>query len=475
MTLTKIFSNSLAVFLLEIVGKIIPLLTLPYVARTLGPEMYGKAGFAMSIVGFFGFIASPGLLTYGTRELAREPDQVDSLINRIFGARLIFAFFAYGLLALYAFTAAPAETATRSLILLAGLGLFISCFDMQWVFASQSRMWVLSATGIVSQLAPLFIMLRFVRSPADASVFVASAFASSSIITIFIFVLTCRQYKTPKPNLAPASWIKLFPVTITLGLSGLMVMIYHQMDVILIGYLRSTAEVGMYTASTKVMELGLSFIFFVSQVFFPILSKAVRDKDSEKQYLQWMVTGMTTFALPVSILGVILAKPLTELILGAQFNGTENLVRWNMLNVTIVAFAIIAGHRLITNKREKQYLIGVFSGAVLNVALNLLLLKTYGPIVASIATVASEFWVSTINFYFGRDLPKPDWFKAAKVPLTASLALVAVVLPLSKHSEVPVLLQLFAGVLVYAASYWLLQKMSKQSPVIREMPETVMS
>jgi O-antigen/teichoic acid export membrane protein len=63
-----------------------------------------------------------------------------------------------------------------------------------------------------------------------------------------------------------------------------------------------------------------------------------------------------------------------------------------MLNVLGGGFCDFRGHRLVVHKREKQYLFGVFSGAMLNLVLNLLLLKTHGPIVASLATVASEFW-----------------------------------------------------------------------------------
>jgi O-antigen/teichoic acid export membrane protein len=169
-------------------------------------------------------------------------------------------------------------------------------------------MWILSVSGIIAQIAPLLIMLRFVRSPDNANIFVVAGFASSALITIFIFALTCRSINA-QAKFSSASWMKLFPMTITLGLSSLMILIYHQMDVVLIGYLRLPLRLECIPRAQQVMELGLSSSFLSETSFFQFLAKAVQDEKSEKQYLQWMLSGMATFALPVSILGMVLAKP----------------------------------------------------------------------------------------------------------------------------------------------------------------------
>ena len=147
----------------------------------------------MSMAGFFAFFAAPGLATYGTRELARDPDQSRSLINDIFGAKLVFACVAYALLAVYTFTAAPPDEITRGLVLLSGLGFFVACFDMRWIMASQSKMWLVAVAGILAQLAPLFIMYRYIQEPSDVDIFVALSLLSTVIIGAFVFAATFRR------------------------------------------------------------------------------------------------------------------------------------------------------------------------------------------------------------------------------------------------------------------------------------------
>jgi hypothetical protein len=57
----------------------------------------------------------------------------------------------------------------------------------------------------------------------------------------------------------------------------------------------------------------------------------------------------------------------------------------------------------------------------------------------------------------------------------SSLALIAVILPLSEHAELPVLPLLAVAIVVYAASYWMFHKLFKQTAVLHELPETVMN
>ncbi len=54
-----------------------PLITFPYLARTLGPEHIGALNFAESIAKYFVMLAALGIPIYGIREIAKVQD--DSL------------------------------------------------------------------------------------------------------------------------------------------------------------------------------------------------------------------------------------------------------------------------------------------------------------------------------------------------------------------------------------------------------------
>src|SRR5512133_3421651 len=119
--LGRIANNSVALIVLDLISKAIPLVTFPWIVRALGPVSYGSVGFAASVAGFFSIVASPGFTTYAWREAAKDASRVNALVRDLVGARIAFASAAYILLVIFAFTLAPREHVTRILILLSGL------------------------------------------------------------------------------------------------------------------------------------------------------------------------------------------------------------------------------------------------------------------------------------------------------------------------------------------------------------------
>src|SRR5271169_3339883 len=93
--LARVVNNSIALVLLDLLNKAIPLIVFPRVVRALGPAVYGQLGFAAAVAGFFGLLASPGFSTYALREAARNSAEVPFLVKHVLGARIVFASASY--------------------------------------------------------------------------------------------------------------------------------------------------------------------------------------------------------------------------------------------------------------------------------------------------------------------------------------------------------------------------------------------
>ena len=59
--------NFIMNMILKVSSLIFPLITLPYITRTLGATQNGKIEFATSIVSYFLMLAQLGIPTYGVR------------------------------------------------------------------------------------------------------------------------------------------------------------------------------------------------------------------------------------------------------------------------------------------------------------------------------------------------------------------------------------------------------------------------
>ena len=454
MQLGRVVNNSVALLFLDLVNKLIPWVVFPWVVRVLGPEIYGRLGFAGAVAGFFGLLASPGFTTYTLREAAKTPERIPFLVRHVIGARMIFALGAFALLTIFTFSLAPRDSQTRTLILLSGLAFVTASLDIQWVFAARSRMWIIAARGILAQLAYAGLILALVRNSGDAWVIPTAALVSSALSALLLWFPARRQYHVPVPSFVPQAWRIFLPVCLTIGFASLMSMIYDQIDTVMLKYFRSDREVGMYVAAYSLMAAAMSFPPILGQVFGPLLAESAdKDAASEAKYVHWLGNAMFGLALPIAVGGFILAVPLTGWVLGSQYYGSENLFRWLMLTVVAGSAASFFGSQLIPNGRERKYLLAVLAGAATNVALNLIFIPIYGAIAAALITAFSQSVVAVLNYFFASDLPRPRLLGAFSVSIPAScfmgLGLLAVRTTYAAHVAVLIV----CGALFYLSAY----------------------
>ncbi len=236
-------------------------------------------------------------------------------------------------------------------------------------------------------------------------------------------------------------------------------MIYDQIDTVMLRYMRSEKELGLYVASYSMMGISLSFAAILGQVFFPLLSQTTgqdreQERENEQRYLRWLWQASIGLALPIAIGGFILAEPLTRFVLGSQYTGAATLFRWLTLTIVAGSMASYFGARLIPIGREKKYLTAVVAGAAVNVVLNLFLIPRYGAIAAAFTTAISQAVVAFSNYYFVRDLPWPNLLRALGLSTIASGIMAAALLAVSSVYSLHVMLQVVLGASVYFSVYW---------------------
>ena len=452
--LSCIVNNSVALGLLDLLNKAIPLIVFPRVLRALGPAMYGRLGFAAAVAGFLGLMASPGFSTYALREAARNSERVPFLVKHVLGARVVFASGAYVLLAIFTLFLAPRDGQTRLLIMLSGLAFLAGSLDTQWVFAARSRMSMIAAQGALTQLAYAGLILALVHSARDAWIIPSATLFSLGLSTLLIWMSARHQYQIPLPEISPQSWRLFLPICAVMGFASLMSLIYDQIDVVMLKYFRADAELGTYVASYALMTMAMSFLPILGQVFLPLLSgTAGENSNAEKRYLRWFGNATIGLALPIAVGGFILAVPLTRFVFGRQYSGSGVLFRWLMLTMITGPAASYCGAQLIPNGREKKYLVAVLAGAAANVVLNLFLIPRYGALAAAFTTAFSQGIVAVMNYHSVKDLTRPPLMAALAMSIPASCVMAVSLVALRILFPVHVLALVALGALVYVGAY----------------------
>ena len=455
----RVINNSIALLVMDLSSKVVPLVTFPWIVRSLGPESYGKVGFAAAVCGFFGLLASPGFTAYGIREAARAEEEPRRLVQKLMSARIFLALVSFSLLLVFTFTFAPRDLMTRVLLLITGTGFLATSVDVQWLYIGHSRMWRVSTATILAQFVYMAIILACVRRASDAWI-VPLAVTASAVLTAFILLNRARaDFDIGMPQYMPDEWRKFLPVCALLGIASMMSMIYDQIDTIMLRYLRTEVEVGIYVASYRLMAISMSFLSVLAQVFFPLFSEAARgDAKKNQQYVQWMADNTIALALPIAVGGFLLAKPICALVMGARYTGADHLLRWLMLNLLSASAAVLFSSRLVPNHRERQYLWSVAAGALVNIALNFIFIPRFGAIAAVFTTILAQTTVAISAFYFTRDLKRASFVRPIGISLLASGIMAGAIISVERFLNLNVVVLIAGGAAVYGLTMFAAQQ-----------------
>src|SRR5690554_5938561 len=94
-------SNFGYLMLLQIAGYVFPLITIPYLARVIGVDGFGKIAFAAAVIAWFQTISDWGFNYTATRDVARNRDnleKVSEIFSNVLWAKMLLMTISFGLL-----------------------------------------------------------------------------------------------------------------------------------------------------------------------------------------------------------------------------------------------------------------------------------------------------------------------------------------------------------------------------------------
>ena len=172
---SSLFKNFSYLTLGEIISKAIGFLVAIYVARVLGPDNFGKLGFAQAFTSYFGLIVNLGLDVYGTREVAKDKSKAKELLSNIVLMKFFLFIFVYALLFLIV-SFLPKDTYTKKVILLYGLSLFTSVLAIDWFFQGFENFKIIAIGRIIRNVvyaALVFSFIKYLEKPFNLPVVTA--------------------------------------------------------------------------------------------------------------------------------------------------------------------------------------------------------------------------------------------------------------------------------------------------------------
>ena len=154
-------------FLYQLLAIIVPLITSPYLARTLGAENIGIASWTNSIVFYFGMFIVLGVENYGNREIAyvrASRVECSKKFWSIYACQLINFII---VLMLYFFYVNAIAKEYKVIFAILTMSLLTKGLDIAWFFSGMEEFKITVVRNSVVKIITLVSIFLFVRNAND--------------------------------------------------------------------------------------------------------------------------------------------------------------------------------------------------------------------------------------------------------------------------------------------------------------------
>lgn len=387
---------------------IFPLVIISYVSRILGASGVGVVSSAQNFSTYFTMAAALGIPSYGIRAIAqasKNKQMSDKVFTELYIINLISTCICV-IIYIFFLNFMNLDNISRKLYLLFSILVIFNIFNIEWVYQGFEEYKYITVRNFIIKCISLTLLFVFVKNEKDVMGYgIIVCFG-----TVGNYVLNMVNVnKYVKFNFHSINLRRHISPILTFFASVVAIEIYSLLDVTMLTHMTNSYFVGYYSNSTKIVKTVAGTLTAISAVLLPRLSLYFSLNDYKKikktSYQFLMITFILT--IPCTIGLYLLSDQAVILVLGNEFIPAIQTVK--ILTFLIICMPLSGGvfcQLLLTAGKEKEYLVSVALGALLNVILNLIMIPRLQQNGAAFASILSEIAVCSLMIYFSRKVIK---------------------------------------------------------------------
>ena len=441
--------------LYQVLVTVLPVITTPYVARTLQLRANGIHSFTESIVTYFIIFGALGTSLYGIRKVAYIRDDEEKLAKvtkEIISLRLLLTLLTLAIYIPLLCISNPYAFIYRIHI----INIISNGLDITWFYQGVEDFKKVTLRNLFVKFAFVLCLFIFIKEPNDLPWYVF-LIVTSSLLGNLIMIFYLPQYVDLKKGKNIKQFQHLKP-SLLLFLPQAMNYVYVLIDRTMLGWMTNTDNVGLYDQAQRIVRMITGVLQSVGYVMMARVANLTMsdDKDGIVTYVHKSINFNLFIAFPAmfGILGV--ADEFIPFFLGNEYIDAIPILKLLSVLIFITSMNSILGiQMLIPMGREKKYTIATSSGAFVSVVCNLLLIPKFGIFGSGIACIIAESTVFAVSYWnlrdifsFGKILKENASVIIASVVMYFAVILISA---LNINIILKLMLELLGGMAVYFA------------------------
>ena len=379
---------------------VFPLITIPYLARTIRVEGMGVIAFTQAIMTYLSMIPDLGMNIYAPRQIAinqNNKQETQRLLTNISILKSLATLLSFVLLlSLIAFV--PLIHKNWILFLLAAPGIISGIFSPQWFFLGMQKMWGYSFSSLIGFLCNTLCIFLFVHKTADYFVVILIGSVTCFIPALYSYWFLSRAgLKYIDVSSIDFPYIK----TLLLGaapLFGSMLFsaFYGNIFIVVLGFAATPKIVGYYSSAERVVKAGLMLFGTFGQSLYPFLSKAYAAMENNAFKIFRKTAPITlSIAIAMGIAFFCGAGIIVKLLYGPAFSPTVPVLRALSALFILLGINDACGMQFfIPLGKNKKQLQATFVGFIVSLCVTVPLCSHFATLGAATSYIITELSIS---------------------------------------------------------------------------------
>ncbi|MBR1579952.1 MAG: flippase [Selenomonadaceae bacterium] len=398
--INRLTQNIFSLLTLKGVDYVLNFVMLPFLLRMLGADRFGAIVFMQSVVQYMVVAVEYGFNMTAPRDIARASDEraIAKIFSDVMAAKVLIAAGLFAL-TLIALVLMPSTVEFDVLLLMAVLPTVLGNIAFPiWFFQGIQQMKFITVSVTVARLLILLSMFATVRSPDDYLIAALLQSSMTIVAGLLSFGIIVRSYRYVFVRPTFEGVIEALRDGKQIFISTVAINLYTTTNVVLLGLMTNPTAVGYFGAANKLIDSVKGLMGAFSSAVYPHVSAKVRESprgaiEFIKKFGRWYSGAF----LVVSTLMFVLARPIVEILFGAGYEQTVEILRLMAWLPFVIALSNVFGiHFMLNFGLQDLFSRILIAAAVLDFMLVVPLTVELGNIGVALVMLSVEIFVTVV-------------------------------------------------------------------------------
>lgn len=396
-----LMKNTIMLYILTFSNYFFGFITVPYQTRILGPEFYGKIGFAMAFATYFQLFLDFGFLLSATEDVSKnrtEKKELGKILTAVNYSKMILITIAVIVLTTICITI-PKFRNDYMLYVLYFVYVSINCFLPDFLYRGLEDMKMITYRTVLIKLIFTILIFVFLKNKSQYYLVPIMNILGALVAVIFAYIHVKRKLNIKYQKVNKKYILETLKKSSTFFLSRIATTIYGATNTFILGFIYPTGNVvGLYTGADKLVSTGKSALSPISDSVYPYM---VKNKDFK------LIKKILLIFMPIIILGCtiigIFSKEVCHIILGKEFINASNILRLMLPILVITLPNYLLGFPTMSPLGISKYAnISVIIGSIIQIVniIILAIIRKLNIYSICIITIITELSILLIRIYY---------------------------------------------------------------------------